>query len=176
MLLAGTPTLTFADIQVAFNVIQSEETAKLIGQLCHLAHWRIFGHFNSLPLDPYHMQQLFVQIVKILKGFQCKAWGPHKGAFKSFIMPMIVLAIRMEATRIFTHTFPVFFSKPQHEVVARKLINDVLTQLIDPNMYYSRLSFFESGRKAIHIKVEKHRRSHQLNGGNARFYTRSALV
>ena len=35
-----------------------------------------------------------------------------------------------------------------------KLVNDVITQLIDPNIYYSRLSFFESGREAIHIKHE----------------------
>ena len=33
-----------------------------------------------------------------------------------------------------------------------KYINDVITYLIDPNIYYSRLSFFESGRQAIDIK------------------------
>lgn len=89
---------------------------------------------------------------------------------------MIVLAVRIEVTRIFKDTFKVFFSKPQHEAVAMKQINDVITRLIDPNMYYSRLSFFESGRKAIHIKVEKQRRAHQQNGGYSRFFTRSALV
>ena len=36
-----------------------------------------------------------------------------------------------------------------------KLINDVITQLVDPNLYYSRLSFFESGREAINLKFEK---------------------
>ena len=33
-----------------------------------------------------------------------------------------------------------------------KLINDLITQLIDPNIFYSRFSFFESGRDAIEIK------------------------
>ena len=36
-----------------------------------------------------------------------------------------------------------------------KLINDVITQLVDPNLYYSRLSFFESGREAINLKFDK---------------------
>ena len=35
-----------------------------------------------------------------------------------------------------------------------KLINDLITQLLDPNIFYSRFSFFESGREAINIKVD----------------------
>ena len=35
-----------------------------------------------------------------------------------------------------------------------KLINDVITHLLDPNLYYSRFSFLESGKEAINIKYE----------------------
>jgi len=35
-----------------------------------------------------------------------------------------------------------------------KLVNDVITNIIDPNLFYSRLSFYESNREAIHIKHE----------------------
>ncbi len=35
-----------------------------------------------------------------------------------------------------------------------KLINDVITHLLDPNIYYSRFSFLESGKEAISIKYE----------------------
>lgn len=35
-----------------------------------------------------------------------------------------------------------------------KLINDVITHLLDPNIYYSRFSFLESGIEAINIKYE----------------------
>jgi hypothetical protein len=73
-------------------------------------------------------------------------------------MPMIVLAIRIEVEIIFKNSYRVFFSKDQHEKIAMKLINDVITLLIDPNLYYSRLSFFESGREAIHIKYMKSKR------------------
>lgn len=35
-----------------------------------------------------------------------------------------------------------------------KLINDVITHILDPNLYYSRFSFLESGMEAINIKYE----------------------
>ena len=73
-------------------------------------------------------------------------------------MPMVLLAIRIEVEIIFKNNYKVFFSKDTHEKISMKLINDVITQLIDPNIYYSRLSFFESGREAINIKTEKSRR------------------
>ena len=86
---------------------------------------------------------------------------------------MIVLAIRREIEVIFKNRYRIFFSKERHEKIAFKLINDVITQLIDPNIYYSRFSFFESGREAINIKYEKSKRSQ--NSQN-KFFTRSALV
>ena len=39
-------------------------------------------------------------------------------------------------------------------------MNDVITRVLDPNIYYSRMSFFESGREAINIKHEKSKRTH----------------
>ena len=54
------------------------------------------------------------------------------------------------------------------------MINDVITMLIDANMNYSRLSFFESGREAIDIKHDKMKR--QGNNLQSKFFTRSALV
>jgi hypothetical protein len=35
-----------------------------------------------------------------------------------------------------------------------KLINDVITFMIDPNLYFSRFSFLESGMDAITLKQE----------------------
>ena len=33
-----------------------------------------------------------------------------------------------------------------------RLINGVITEIFDPNIYYSRFSFLESGKDAIDIK------------------------
>lgn len=163
-LVPGTPNLHHLDIEAALNQITSEDTAQMIGLVCHLAHWRVFGHLNPLPLDPYHLKQLFIRIAKIQQAYECKAWGERAAAFIPFIMPMVVLAVRIEVASIFKRNFSVFFSKKQHEQVALKQINDVITHLIDPNVYYSRLSFFESGRRAIHIKYAKAKRSSQEGG------------
>ena len=42
----------------------------------------------------------------------------NKKALVTFIMPMIVLAIRMEIELIFLNSYSVFFSKDQHREVS----------------------------------------------------------
>ena len=98
----------------------------------------------------YHRKQLFISIAKIQAELESKYAG--KRIFMTFYMPMIVLAIRMEVEVIFKNSYPEFFSEETQEKIAMKLINDLITQLIDPNIFYSRFSFFESGRDAINIK------------------------
>mmetsp|Transcript_15752 Transcript_15752/g.24241 ORF Transcript_15752/g.24241 Transcript_15752/m.24241 type:complete len:281 (+) Transcript_15752:900-1742(+) len=170
-LVAAKPNLNEVDLKNATSEITHENTAKLIGLICHLSYWCVFGHINPLPLDQYHMKQIFISIAQIQQAFESKYVG--KRVFVTFIMPMIVLAIRIEVEMIFKNSYKVFFSKEQHEKVAIKQINDVITRLIDPNIYYSRLSFFESGREAINIKYEKSKRA--KNSQN-KFFTRSALI
>jgi hypothetical protein len=74
--------------------------------------------------------------------------------FATFLMPMLVLAIRIMVENIFKNSYPSFFKNPLYEKIAIKLINDQITALIDPNLFYSRFSFFESGREAINIKCQ----------------------
>ena len=47
-----------------------------------------------------------------------------------------------------------------------KLINDVITHLLDPSIYFSRFSFLESGKEAINIKYEVRNSSIVLNFKN----------
>ena len=98
--------------------------------------------------------------------------NPYYGTFQ---MPMLVLAIRIEVELIFKNSYPEFFSVDIHEKIAIKLINDLVTQLIDPNLFYSRFSFFESGRDAINIKYSKAKQQGTQRSQN-RFFRRSALV
>lgn len=46
---------------------------------------------------------------------------------------------------------------PPHIRRAQKLMNAFISEVLDPNMNYSRLSFLESGKEAIDIKDEIHR-------------------
>ena len=68
---------------------------------------------------------------------------------------MLLLAIRLEIEVIFKNQYPKFFSEELHDKIAMKLINDLITQLFDPNLFFSRFSFLESNREAINIKYQK---------------------
>ena len=115
----------------------------------------------------YHKKQLFISIAKIQAELEAKYAG--KRIFTTFFMPMIVLAIRMEVEVIFKNTYPEFFSEETQEKIAMKLINDLITKLIDPNIFYSRFSFFESGRDAINIKYSVSPSVNQANSFNNYF-------
>ena len=61
-----------------------------------------------------------------------------------------------------------------------RLINGVITEIFDPNIFYSRLSFLESGKDALDIKNNLNQgRAHngfKLPNLKSKFYTRSALI
>jgi len=87
---------------------------------------------------------------------------------------MIVLSIRVEIEIIFKNTYVEFFSVHSQEQLALILINGVITKLLDPNLFFSRFSFLESGKDALLLKTQKHKGT--LPKLRHKFYTRSALV
>ena len=104
-------------------------------------------------------------------------YNTKKQLFTSFIMPMILLAIRVEMEVILKVNFPHFMENVSNEEIAMRLVNGVITELLDPKIYYSRFSFLESGKEAIDKKhIINTKRSSTLEKGSAKYYTRSALV
>lgn len=107
-------------------------------------------------------------------------------------MPMILLAIRVEMEVILKMNFNKFLeNKPDghgpainsnlgknYEEVCMRLVNGVITELLDSNVYYSRLSFLESGKEAIDLKHKISQLGNQKSSSDKKqkFYTRSALV
>lgn len=67
-------------------------------------------------------------------------------------MPMILLAVRIELEMIFRNCYPGFMSVKLNEKMIVRYYNGLLTELLDPNIYYSRFSFLESGKEAIDLK------------------------
>ena len=102
-------------------------------------------------------------------------------------MPMMLLAIRVEIEIILKSNFRSFYAvhngsskQPIHQVMAMRLVNGVITEIFDPNIFFSRLSFLESGKDALDIKTIQ-RQGKPVNGYKLpkiqnKFYTRSALV
>lgn len=48
--------LTEKDIANVFMEIRSENFAKLLGLCVHFCYWCIFGSYNEVPLDQYHLK------------------------------------------------------------------------------------------------------------------------
>ena len=67
-------------------------------------------------------------------------------------MPMVLLAIRVEMEVILKVNYPGFMENNVNQEKAMRLVNGVITELLDPKIYYSRFSFLESGKEAIDKK------------------------
>jgi hypothetical protein len=180
--------LTQTQITKTFDIIQSDRVAKLIGLCAHFVYWCVLGNYNEVPLDEYHMKQLFISMLQCVGMIEAKFSTNKnmKSLFINFVMPIIILTIRVQIEMMFKMHFRAFLGRVDktkgdaHQTVCMRLINGVITEIFDPNIFYSRLSFLESGKDALDIK-------NNLNQGRAhngyklpqikeKFYTRSALV
>lgn len=161
------------DVNNALKRINSADVSRLIGLVSHFAYWCVFSHINQVPLDEYHKKQLFISITQIQSRLE--ASNIVKKGFTIFKMPMILLAVRALVDYIFRNTYPKFYEEPRHDQILSKLINDVITVLLDPNMFYSRFSFFESEKDAMRLTYQKARAA-KLPKINSKLFTRSALV
>jgi len=76
----------------------------------HFIYWCVFGNFNDLPLDDYHIKQLFVSLIQTMSTieYQYKKTEKQRVLFSGFIMPMIILAIRVEIEIIFKMNYRQF--------------------------------------------------------------------
>ena len=104
-----------------------------------------------MPLDDYHLKQLFISIAQCMSQLQVR-YNNKKELFASFIMPMVLLAIRVEMEVILKVNYPGFMENNVNQERAMRLVNGVITELLDPKIYYSRFSFLESGKEAIDKK------------------------
>jgi len=165
--------LKIADVNDALKRINSPDVSRLIGLVSHFTYWCIFGHINQVPLDEYHKRQLFISITQIQA--QIESSNIIRKGFTVFTMPMIVLAVRTLVDHIFRSTYKEFYGEERHDKILSKLVNDVITILMDPNMFFSRFSFFESEKDAMRLTYHKTRAS-KIPKINSKLFTRSALM
>lgn len=153
-------------LEAALQTACSEKSARLLGLLAHFCYFTVFGHIQNVPLSPQIQHQLFTQIILLFHENENMA----KGGRLVLNLPMLLLILRIEIEGVFKLTYPRFFEgKTQGEVALQK-IQSVLTTLLDPDYYYSRLSFLESGLDAVSLAAQA---SKQMKG---KYYSISALV
>ena len=68
---------------------------------------------------------------------------------KMFYRPLLILIIRIIGENIFANSYKQFFSIPSQSQIANQRIQNVISRLFDPEGYFSRFSFLESGMDAL---------------------------
>ena len=56
--------LSEAQVKFAFSQLKSDSVAKLVGIMAHFVYWSVFGGFNELPIDSYHMEKMLRTILE----------------------------------------------------------------------------------------------------------------
>ena len=44
--------------------MKSESISKLIGTIAHFCYWAVFGGFNAVPMDNFHLEAIFKSALK----------------------------------------------------------------------------------------------------------------
>lgn len=76
-----------------FEIIRSEENAKLIGIFLHLSYWAVFGGVNPLQIDSGMKKKMFLIITETMKYFELKT--EVKKNWITLVQPMILLTLKM---------------------------------------------------------------------------------
>ena len=110
------PTINRDDLDACLAEIEKKEYARMVGLVSHLVYWSVFGHINQVALDPFYKKSLFVTVAQLKSEFETRYISNRK--FMTFIMPCLVLVIRIEMEVIFKNMYPLFFSTPENSVVS----------------------------------------------------------
>ena len=113
-------------IDLTFEEIKSERIARMTGLISHFVYWCVFGQINQMPLDEYHTKQLFISIAQCMSELT-QHFSSKKQLFSNFIMPMILLAIRVEMEVMLKGSYPLFLANKNNVTETLRLVNGVIT-------------------------------------------------
>ena len=121
-----------------------------------------------------------------------------KKLYANFVMPLILMTSRYMIEYIFRLSYQKFYKnigpsgneqrneseyeEPPHVLKAQRKINGFISEILDSNLYYSRISFLESGKDALDIKNQLLKGKHigfskyKLPSIAASYFTRSSLI
>ena len=119
-------------------------------------------------------KDLFIGAIQIKTDFETRYSGKKK--FVTLIMPILILWMRIEMEVVFKNSYPLFFSDSSNEQIAMKQINEIITKILDPNLFWSRFSFFESDKEAISLKFLQRNKGSNLPALKAMYNSRSTMI
>ncbi|KAM3136491.1 hypothetical protein pb186bvf_011449 [Paramecium bursaria] len=137
------------DIDLIFQLIQSEEMVRLVGLFIHLSYWLVFGVTQPIQVQSLTKKQIYVAMMEQIDYFETrfkqKSWM-HLG------MPMILLTLKMATEYLFKNAYVIFFEQPRVEQntpgsIAMDKIFYLADRMFDQNNLYCRFTFLESDFK-----------------------------
>lgn len=134
--------ITVKLFEATLKQIDCENNARLIGIMAHFCYWTVFGHLHSIGISSEQQQQMFVTIIHLFHDKSSKMQ-------KIFYKPLLILVIRIVGENVFMNSYKQFFGIPSQSQIANQKIQNVISKLFDPEGYFSRFSFLESGMDAL---------------------------
>jgi len=152
-----------ADINKTKEVIKTEEINRIVGVMLHLSYWLVFGHVNPVQPDELTRQQMIIASMEQMNLLRKRV--KNTKVWSLFVMPMILLVIRMNVEFFLRNSYYSFFDNEDDATacdIALEKVNFLITNMFDPNQFYSRFTFFESEIGAINKKHNEHLQENKI--------------
>ena len=135
------------DILYAYKKMQSPHVYRIIGLLVNLIYWIVFGFINKVQVNKNTKQQILLKILEEMLSFE--GTFKNKIKFQKIFMPVFILIIRIESEAIFVKKFKVLFIDKKSEIIAVEKINDLITNIFDPNLFFSTFNHVENEQNLV---------------------------
>ncbi|CAG9326247.1 unnamed protein product [Blepharisma stoltei] len=152
-------------LKSALANVESENNARLIGLVSHFCYWTVFSHLHSIGINDEQRQQMFITILHLFHDLELKSKSR-----KQLYLAVFILIMRMIVENIFVNSYKQFFAVPAQKKIACEKIQFVITKLFDPECFYSRISFLESGIDALSVAGKARSKM------SAKYYSTSSVV
>jgi hypothetical protein len=143
------------DILYAYKKMQSPHVYRIIGLLVNLIYWLVFGFINKVQINKNTKQQILLKILEEMLQFENTF--KNKIKFQKIFMPVFILILRVESEAIFIKKFKVLFNDKKSELIAVEKINDLITNIFDPNMFFSNFNYVENDQNLVNNKPKKNK-------------------
>ena len=146
-------TISKKDILYAYKKMQSPHVYRIIGLLVNLIYWIVFGFVNKVQINKNTKQQILLKILEEMLNFE--GTFKNKLKYQKIFMPVFILILRIESEAIFVKKFKILFSDRKSEIFAVEKINDLITNIFDPNMFFCNFNFVDNDQTKNPSKKNK---------------------
>ena len=143
------------DILYAYKKMQSPHVYRIIGLLVNLVYWIVFGFINKVQVNKNTKQQILLKILEEMLFLENTF--KNKIKFQKIFMPVFILILRIESEAIFIKKFKVLFNDKKSEILAVDKINDLITNIFDPNLFFSNFNNVENEQNLVGNKPKKNK-------------------